>query len=168
MVTINSSHVSRSAGIKWDIKYEELDAFDSIRTLPVGAAGAFCFFEDKLVLVYAQKRNSWELPGGGLEEGETFETGIIREIKEEANMKVLALFPLGYDTYTNADTNKIMYVLRYAAKVEPYGPFVSDPAGGEITEIKLINPEDYKMYFDWGERSDAMLKKAQLLLNSLK
>jgi len=33
--------------------------------------------------------------------------------------------------------------------VEPLGEFDSDP-DGDITEIKLIDPEECKQYFDWG------------------
>lgn len=160
---INSSFISRSSGIKWTIKYEELDSFDSIRDIPVHAAGAVCFYGDKLVLVYAKKRESWEMPGGGREEGETFEECIIREIKEETNMKVSEVYPLGYETLTNTETGEHRYHVRFAAKVEPYGEFISDP-DGDIMEIKLIDPKEYKKYFDWGERGDAMMVKAKNLL----
>ncbi len=160
MIT-NTTYTSKRTGIKWSVRYEELDTFDSIRSLPVGAAGALCFYNDKLVLGYAHGRDVWEMPGGGREEGETFEGCIAREIKEESNMKVLELFPLGYETYASEETDEIVYILRYAAIVEPYGDFTKDAAeDGEITEIKLIDPLDYKQYFDWGERSDAMIKKA--------
>jgi 8-oxo-dGTP pyrophosphatase MutT (NUDIX family) len=157
---INSQFTSKRTGQVWNVQYENLDTFDSIRSLPVGAAGALCFFGEQLILVYAHKRDTWEMPGGGREEGETFEECIIREIAEESNMKVLELFPLGCEKHINATTQEINYVLRYAATVEPYGPFVSDPAGGEITAIKLIDPKDYKQYFDWGERTEAMMEKA--------
>jgi 8-oxo-dGTP pyrophosphatase MutT (NUDIX family) len=165
-MTTESTYTSKRTGLKWNIKYQELDSFDSIRNLPIGAAGAFCFCGDKFVVVYAgDNRNVWEIPGGGIEEGETFEECIIREIHEESNMKVLELFPLGYETQHCVTTNETYYILRYAARVEPYGPFVSDPANGEITEIKLIDPKEYKQYFDWGKRSDVLMEKAMKVLN---
>jgi ADP-ribose pyrophosphatase YjhB (NUDIX family) len=165
---INSSFISRTTGKKWNTRYEELDSFDSVRNLPKSsegaATGALCFCGDKLVVVYAKSRNVWEMPGGGLEEGETLEECITREIKEETNMKVLRLSPLGYDTLTNPDTQEKIYQMRYAAKVEPLGQFITDQAtDGDITEIKLIDPIEYKKYFDWGERSDAMMRKASEL-----
>jgi len=162
---INTSFISPHTGLTWNVRYEELDNLDPVRNLPKpsegGAAGALCFHENKLVLVYAAKKDSWSMPGGGLEEGETLEECITREIKEETNMKVLELFPLGYDTFTNPETQKKIYQARFVAKVEPYGPFVIDlDPEQDISAIKLIEPLEYKKYFDWGERSDAMMRKA--------
>lgn len=159
MIT-NTTYTSKKTGITWNVKYEEMDSFESIKALPIGAAGAFCLCNGQLVLCYAHTRNVWEIPGGGREEGESFDDCMVREIKEESNMKVLELYSLGLETYTNAVNDEINYVLRYAAEVEPYGEFIADIADGEITAIKLINPAEYKQYFDWGERSDLMLKRA--------
>ena len=39
------------------------------------------------------------------------------------------------------------------------GPFVSDPAG-TISEIKLIDPKDYKQYFDWKSIGDRIMERA--------
>jgi 8-oxo-dGTP pyrophosphatase MutT (NUDIX family) len=162
----NDTYKSNRTGITWDVKYEEMASFDLIQDVPVGAEGAFCFCNNKLVLVYSKKRDSWEIPGGGREEGESFEECIAREIKEESNMKVLELIPLGYDIYTSKDTSEINHILRYAAKVEPLGDFAGDGApDGEITDMKLINPSEYKQYFDWHERGDAMMSKAMNVLN---
>ncbi len=155
---INSSFVSRSTGLTWAITYNDEDT-DSIESLPVSAASAVCFCGDKMVLVHVPKRDSWEMPGGGREPGETVKECIIREIREETNMRALELLPLGYDAFTNPETKEIIHHARFTATVEPYGPFVADP-DGDISEIKLIEPRDYKKYFDWGERSDQMLKKA--------
>ncbi len=162
----NDIYKSKRTGITWDVKYEEMDSFDSLKNVSIGAGGAFCFYNNKLVLVYAKKRDSWEIPGGGREEGESFEECVTREIKEESNMRVLGLIPLGYDTYSSKETSEINYVLRYAARVEPFGDFKGDGAvDGEITEMKLINPSNYKKYFDWHERGDAMMNKALSVLN---
>lgn len=165
-MSIKGSYTSKRTGKMTHISYEEVASFENIKDLPVYAAGAFCFYNDKLVLVYAEKRKTWEIPGGGREEGESFDECITREIREESNMKVLELIPLGYDTFTYDDSDEVHCVLRYAARVEPYGEFLSDGSGdGEITQTTLIDPADYKKYFDWGERSDAMLKKAMEVLD---
>ncbi len=155
---IDSTFVSRTTGLTWAIKYNDEDT-GSIESLPISAASAVCFYGNKVVLVHVPNRNSWEMPGGGREAGETVEECIIREIREETNMRVLELSPLGFDTFTNPETKELIHHARFTAIVEPYGPFIADP-DGEITEIKLIDPQDYKKYFDWGERSDQMFKKA--------
>jgi hypothetical protein len=43
--------------------------------------------------------------------------------------------------------------------VEPDGAFVCDP-DGDITKIELINPKDYKKYFDWGEIGDHIMQRS--------
>ena len=72
-------------------------------------------------------------------------------------MKVLHQELIGYqDIY---EPNRIVRQTRSFCIVEPFGDFVVDP-GGEITEIKLIDPKDYKQYFDWGEIGDRIMKRA--------
>ena len=77
-------------------------------------------------------------------------------------MKIMTSTPIGYQKVEIG--NKIIYQLRYACIVEPYGEFISDPAGS-ITEIKLIDPKDYKQYFDWGKIGDRILERALEMLN---
>lgn len=43
--------------------------------------------------------------------------------------------------------------------VEPIGKLQKDPAGS-VTEIKLIDPKDYKKYFDWGKIGDRIMERA--------
>ena len=61
-------------------------------------------------------------------------------------MKVIKQVPIGYQEVTNPD-EIVDYQLRSFCLVEPIGEFISDPAGS-VTEIKLIDPKDYKKYFD--------------------
>jgi hypothetical protein len=65
--------------------------------------------------------------------------------------------PVGYQTVKTGD--KEIYQLRYVCKVEPYGEFLSDP-DGNITEIKVVDPKDYKKYFDWGAVGDRIVERA--------
>lgn len=56
------------------------------------AAGGYCTFEGKLLLLKRHPKklfgNMWGVPGGKLEEGETPEDGLVREIYEEIGVVV--------------------------------------------------------------------------------
>lgn len=118
----------------------------------------YCFYGDKLVIVYAGKKDSWTPPGGGVEPGETAEQATIREVHEESNMKVLKHAFIGYQEIYEGDEVKIQ--TRSVCTVEPYGEFVKDLGDDDITEIRLIDPADYKKYFDWKEIGDHIMQRA--------
>ncbi|TSC69947.1 MAG: Uncharacterized protein CEO12_652, partial [Parcubacteria group bacterium Gr01-1014_46] len=75
----------------------------------------------------------------------------------ETNMKVLYQELIGYSIFTMP--NKIVKQTRSMCIVEPYGEFVSDP-DGEIMEIKLIDPGEFKENFGWGETGDRIMERA--------
>ena len=157
---IKSSLINRS-GQRLDLVYREDDPLKGLKGKILQAVHAFCFCGSKLVIVYAVKKGYWAPPGGGIEPGETYEEAVVREVKEETNMKVLSQKFIGYqDTY---EPNQIVRQTRSVCIVEPYGPFTTDP-DGDVTEIKLIDPDDYKKYFDWGKVGERIMERA---LNSL-
>ena len=142
-----------------DIIYVEDDPLNNFDGRIMDGVRAHCFCNGKFVLVHSTNngRDHWTPPGGGIEKGENFQEAIDREIKEETNMKVLKQGMIGYlDFYKDG---KILRQVIPVCIVEPYGDFVSDP-DEDITEIKLIDPKDYKQYFDWGEIGDRQVAKA--------
>jgi 8-oxo-dGTP diphosphatase len=48
--------------------------------------------DNQILMVKMQRGDEvwWSLPGGGLEEGESFEEAVVREVKEEVNLTVKA------------------------------------------------------------------------------
>jgi len=155
------SSLTGFSGIKFETEYTEgEDPTINLEGKTLQGVHAYCFCDGKLVLVYTEKKKYWTPPGGGIEPGETFENAVVREVKEEANMKVLHQELIGFlDVY---ETDRVVRQIRSLCIVEPIGDFVADP-DGDITAIKLIDPADYKKYFDWGEVGDRIMIRANEL-----
>ncbi|MDO8729070.1 MAG: NUDIX hydrolase [bacterium] len=148
-----------------NVVYREGDPLADLGDRVFQGVHAFCFCGDRLVVVYAKEKRYWAPPGGGIEPGENYEQAVIREVKEETNMKVLYQELIGYqDIY---EPNRVIRQTRSFCIVEPIGNFVADP-DGDVTEIKLIDPRDYKKYFDWGEVGERIIQRALELKNTLK
>jgi ADP-ribose pyrophosphatase YjhB (NUDIX family) len=90
---------------------------------------------------------------------------MIREVKEETNMKVLKWAFVGYQDIT--ESIGVQTQARFVCITEPYGDFLEDPDDQDITEIKLIDPKDYKQYFDWKEIGEHITNRALILKNKL-
>jgi len=165
-------HYVDSDGKEFDVEYYDTDSFEKLPYDRCKQTYGVCFCGDELVIGFGGKKRGWGLIGGSVEEGETFEQTLKREIKEESNMEILDFLPIGYQKVTplNCD-EKPFYQLRYVCIVRPFGPFVIDLGDGMsekgITEIKLINPDDSKQYFDWGAIGDRIGERALELKNRL-
>lgn len=159
---INSTFNWRGQVMK--VKYSDFDSFSSLPYDKCQQVYGVCFCKDKMVIVSGEGMDGgWGLVGGHIEKGETFEETLKREIQEETNMRVLKSLPIGVQEVTPPNGN-VKYQLRYWANVEPIGKFEKDPAGN-VAEIKLINPKDYKKYFDWGEVGERIMQRAIELSN---
>lgn len=145
-------------GKTYNFTYHDGLPQDEIKQNGMGGVYSFCFYQDLLVIV-GHGNNEWIPPGGGIEKGETFEKASIREIKEESDMKVLHQECIGFQVVETVGENRVERQYRMFAIVEPYGEFESDP-DGDILEIKLIDPKDYKEYIPWGEIGDHLMMKA--------
>jgi 8-oxo-dGTP pyrophosphatase MutT (NUDIX family) len=152
------STLQNSSGQTWPITYRDLDSLDEIKGSKIKGVHAFCFCDDKLVVVYSAAKGYWTPPGGGVEPGETAEEAVVREVFEETNMRVLKQKIIGYlEVFEPERTLQT----RSMCIVEPIGPFVADAdPDGDVTAIKLIDPRDMKQYFDWGEIGDRVLARA--------
>ncbi|MBI5733774.1 MAG: NUDIX domain-containing protein [Candidatus Kerfeldbacteria bacterium] len=149
-------------GEKYRQHYEDADSFADLPYSECQQVYGICFYGDKLVIAYNGPKQIWGLTGGHIESGELFEQTLHREIREEANMEILSFQPLGWKRQTAVD-GTFGYELRYACAVRPYGAFERDPAS-RIVKIALIDPADYKQYFDWGKITDYLIKRAQALI----
>lgn len=96
------------------------------------------------------------LPGGGVEPGESLEQAMSREVAEELNMKVTDWEPLGYQTCIHRDTGEISNQFRAYAKLVKIGDFTSDP-GGSVSGHKLIELDDLNNYIKYGAVGERLL-----------
>lgn len=64
-----------------------------------------------LAVMYAAKFGIHTLPGGGVEEGESIEDALVREITEETGCKITSAEPLGYveENRAHADYTQLSY-----------------------------------------------------------
>ena len=53
-----------------------------------------CKYKDDFVFSYNKKRNGWEIPGGHIEEGETWQEAVKREMYEETGARELTVEPI--------------------------------------------------------------------------
>lgn len=150
-------------------EYEDADSFDNLDQAKCKQVIAFAFHNGKLLVVNHSKRVGEYVPvGGGIEPGEKPEEAMIREVQEESNMKVLYCKPIGYQkAYEEDEPKDFLCQLRYFCVVEPYGPFMSDPAG-DVTELVECDPQDYKKYFDWGAVGEHIVERAVEMLGLYK
>ncbi len=148
-------------GKTYKLRYFDLNTFDHLPYEKCQQVYGVCFCKKRMVIVKGESEESgkgWGLVGGHVEKGEKFKETLRREIKEETNMKLLKSIPIGAQEVTSPK-GKVFYQLRYCAIVKPIGKFEKDP-DGSITEIKMINPKNYKKYFDWGEIGEKIIRRA--------
>jgi len=107
----------------------------------------------------------WVLPGGGIEEGETPETAIEREVKEETGIRVKALRKVALYTPTNRLTSHTYHI-----ECLPVGE--EEPtAGAEALDAKFFPFEEIPYKFlpvhrEWME--DACKNAPHLILKPIR
>lgn len=153
---IKSTLATRSGQVL-PVVYRDIESEKELGDRKVSGVHAYCFYKDKFVVVYSDKKGYWTPPGGGVEEGEDIRHAVRREVKEETNMSISKHRFLGYQDIFWSD--RVETQTRSVCLVEPLGPFVSDP-DGEVTRIKLIDPKDFKKYFNWGVVGDHLMQRA--------
>lgn len=146
-------------GKTYQVKYNDCDDFSVLPDKLCLQHLGVCFFENQIIIgLHSLFKPDWRIIGGTREEGEAVEETLTREILEESNMDVIQQIPIGYQKVMD-ESGKEEYQLRSWCRVRPRGLFVADPDHG-IKEIKLIKPEEYKQYCDWGEIGDRIIERA--------
>lgn len=98
----------------------------------VGVGAAIFNHENKLLLALRGKeakneRGKWEIPGGSVELGETFEQAIKREVKEELGIEIEILELLGICDHIIPDEHQHWVSPTYICKIKKGIPRILEP-----------------------------------------
>ncbi len=131
---------------------------------PVTQARGVCFTpEGKILLI--QEHKNWTIPGGSTESGETPEDTLRREVDEEATLELGECRLIGASQTLVPKSpklieRKLFYQLRYVAIIKEMKEPTPDPCTGRIYSQKLIEPEEFNQYVQWGEIGKEMFRLA--------
>ncbi|MEI2383603.1 NUDIX domain-containing protein [Breoghania sp. JC706] len=92
------------------------------RPMTVGVRGAVFDGKGRVFLVRHTYLPGWYLPGGGVDPGETSQTAVIRELREEGNIEVEdrpELFGLYLNARLSRRDHVALYVIRRWRQPEP-------------------------------------------------
>lgn len=100
--------------------------------------GLFAVIERDGRYLLARRRDIgwWNLPGGGLEHGETVEEGLAREVREEVGMEVQIVRLVG--VYSKPRKHEV--VLTFLCQPTPDSPAAA--TSDEVSEVGWFAPED--------------------------
>lgn len=103
---------------------------------PISVKGVLATADGDVVLLH-NERNEWELPGGRIEDGETPQECLAREIMEELGLAV-AVGPL-LDSYLfEVIPGKRVFIVTYGCTLTgPFAPVISD----EHTKFGVFAPD---------------------------
>lgn len=165
---ITNTYHGRS-GEDYLFEYYESDSIEHLPKEQLSQVSLMAFHNNKLLIVdNTKKPGTYGLISGSIEKGEIPEECLVRELKEESNMRPIEYRLIGYQKCTNLSdpTKPDEYQLRYFANCEPIGPFTPDcDPDGDVTELLETDPKDYKKYFDWGETGKCIIERALKFLD---
>ena len=99
----------------------------------------------KWVFVKHKERDTWEIPGGHIEEGEAWQVTACREMKEETGADVITVEPIALYSIST-------YGLLCYAEIEELGDMIDSEIGrveffDDIPD-NLTYPDSHKLFFD--------------------
>ena len=105
-----------------------------------------CRYKDKYLFSYNKKRNGWEIPGGHIEEGETWEEAAKREMFEETGATKIKVTPVcvyKISTYGLLCYCEILELDKLPEEYEMSEIMLSDTLPDNLTF-----PDSFKLYFE--------------------
>lgn len=129
---------------------------------PMLSAGATVVVikDNKILLNLRSDTNTWGIPGGALELGETLEETAARELKEETNLEAT-----GY-TLLNVFSGKDFY-FKYPNKDELYSVVVLYLADGVTGSLKITDGESFELKYFSKDELPNLESRAKVIIDWL-
>lgn len=121
-------------------------------------------FNEEGELLIVNTVGNWQLPGGHLKKGETFEDCLRREVDEEADVEISEISPfcfLKISEIKEGGSGPEIIQLKFVAKLKNLKEQTIDPAYNKIPERKFINIEEFTKYVPWGNIGNELVNKAR-------
>lgn len=112
--------------------------FAVARGMTMGVRAACFDSSGRIFLVRHSYVAGWHMPGGGLERNETAEEALVKELREEGNLRIVGR-PKLFHVYFNTAASRRDHVLFYKTLVEQTAP---RPPDREIVECGFFAIDD--------------------------
>ncbi|MCM8538099.1 MAG: NUDIX hydrolase [Lentisphaeraceae bacterium] len=151
--------------VEFHIDFEK-QSFDA----PITTVHGFIFDSEKRLLMVRHKTRGWEIPGGHIDDGESDEKAMHRELYEESQVKVKSLFRLGYlkKIATGSKPEKcdypypLSYCSFFAAELDSQENFVGDESIVDYRFMSLKEAHKTKWIMSYKDYLDAALSLESL------
>ena len=127
--------------------------------------------ENKILLIkqyrYVINEYSWEIPGGGIDKGETTTDAAKRELNEETGIIAEEFYKIGiFHSLNSLNTEKVTIFYSKIEEVEL--TYTNSEFSEDIVEYKYVSFSEALGMIDKGEISDAMTANAiQIVIRKL-
>lgn len=100
--------------------------------IPITFATVIAHSDEGYLFLYNFNRDQWEIPGGGLEPGETLEACARRELLEETSQVAISLTYRGLFTVRLHPDKRLEYGALYTAVLDGLRPFLENNESNRI------------------------------------
>ncbi len=114
--------------------------------------------QGQLLIINENEEWGWKPAGGTPEGDETLVEALIRELREEADVRVKDIRLLGVQKVEQE--GKVFYQARFTCRVDELLPQTIDPAKGVVLPRKLVPAEEINEWVKWGATGRAMFESA--------